>query len=354
MVIQVFRLILLLYVIPTCMGMALATYVDKYKRNILFMWICGMVEMWAVFQFVTVPFIIKERKFEEVVIVYGVCIIALALAGLIVWSVSYKKTFSLRVAKVEGERKETITKVFWCVFGVLLLLQLGMAALGVFADGDDAFYVATSTITAESNTMYIKLPYTGGATGVDMRHGVAPFPVWISFLSRVSGVQSVIIAHVVLPIVMIPMTYAIYGLIGRHLCAKRDRFFPLYMIFVSLFILWGNYSISTAETFLITRTRQGKTALGNVVIPLLFLIAFLIGEKIQEKKRINLAYWCVVTMGVAAACLCSALGAFLAALLLGVFGLCQAVCNKQWKIILPISLSCVPAIVYVGIYALLK
>ena len=48
-----------------------------------------------------------------------------------------------------------------------------------YQDGDDAYYVAISTLTESSNTLYELMPYSMGATGFDMRHGLAPTPVRI-------------------------------------------------------------------------------------------------------------------------------------------------------------------------------
>ncbi len=354
MLLQLLILVCLLYILPMAAGMLPAAFVEKYQKNILFMWICGTIEVWAFFQVLSVPFIIREKGFQEMATYYGYLCIALAGIGILVWIIRIKKYPFYRLVSAESNDKKNLTKFFWGIFIVLLLMQVGAAAFLAFADGDDAYYVATSLISLDSNTMYEKLPYTGGFTGLEMRHAVAPFPVWISFLAKISGMHAGVISHIVLPIVLIPMTYAIYGLIGRKIYPRNEKMFPVYMIFVSILVLWGNYSISTTETFLITRTRQGKAALGNVIIPFLIFLLLLMGEKIQEKKKVPLTYWYIAINLVTAACLCSALGAFLAAMLLGVFCLCQIACNKQWRLVLPTLLSCIPAIVFVGIYALLK
>lgn len=60
--------------------------------------------------------------------------------------------------------------------GVLLLVQLVLAVLMVYGDGDDAYYVAISAAAEESGRMYQKIPYTGMHTELDVRHGLAPFP----------------------------------------------------------------------------------------------------------------------------------------------------------------------------------
>ena len=65
----------------------------------------------------------------------------------------------------------------WVLAGVLLLVQLVLAVLMVYGDGDDAYYVAISAAAEESGRMYQKIPYTGMHTELDVRHGLAPFPI---------------------------------------------------------------------------------------------------------------------------------------------------------------------------------
>ena len=43
--------------------------------------------------------------------------------------------------------------------------------------------------------MYQKLPYTGMSTELDVRHGLAPFPIWIAWLSQMTGIATVAVAQ---------------------------------------------------------------------------------------------------------------------------------------------------------------
>ena len=78
-----------------------------------------------------------------------------------------------------------------------------------YADGDDAYYVAVSTITESSNTMYKVQPYSMGNTLLDTRHSLAPFPIWIAFLARISGCHPSFVAHIAVSFTLIFMTYVI-------------------------------------------------------------------------------------------------------------------------------------------------
>lgn len=344
-----------LLAIPTAVGTLVGAGVDKQKHSLPFLWTAGQTLLWAVFQLLCVPFILLQKDFYLVEYSY------LALTGLLLATAAGvwlrrrpKKKKSFHVVEGYDGSKNRAGLVLWAVFWILLAFQLFQAVAMTYGDGDDAYYVAVSTVTENSDTMYRKLPYTGGATQLDSRHGLAPFPVWIAFLSRVSGMRTVSVAHVVVPVALIAMTYAIYYLIGRKLCGRKHKErLPLFLCFTSLLVLFGDYSFYSVENFMIARSRQGKAALGSIVIPMAIYILLLVLERLQEKQRIEKSLWALLCAAVITGCLCSTLGALLISMLLGVTGICAAVCYKRWKLLLPVAACCVPAVCYAVLYLIL-
>lgn len=342
---------LFLVTVPCCIGAGAAAFVDKQERNPLFMWISGYLVMFAFFQVLAVPLILKRQHFTLLCRLFGGLSAVAALTGIAVWIFRQKKYTRLQVVR---QKRSLWEKALWAVFAAGLLTQLFLAVFLAFSDGDDAYYVAVSTVTESADSMYVILPYTGGETGLDTRHGLAPFPLFIAFLARVSGIHPATVAQIAMPLALIPLTYGIYGMIGSRLLKGKQKWLPLFLIFAELVIVWGNYSLNTAETFLMTRTRQGKAALGNLIIPALFLLLYLIGERLQENRRIEKSLWLLLLAGVTAACLCSTFGGFLVMVLLGVFSLCVVCTYRKWKLLLPLMLCLIPAAVYAGLFIVLK
>ena len=128
-----------------------------------------------------------------------------------------------------------------------------------FFDGDDAYYVAQSVITDETNVLYRILPYTGLTTTLDVRHALASLPVWEAYLARVTGIHAAIIAHSVLPLLLIPLTYIVYFRIGQRLFRGQGRKTAAFLIVVGILQIFGNTSIYTNATFFLMRTWQGKS-----------------------------------------------------------------------------------------------
>lgn len=348
-VLQILLLGMLLVLIPACVGYIFAN-VDKGTNKLPFQWISGQIVLWAGFQLIAVPMVLKEKSVTELLMIYMVFVAVLLLCAMVLW-VQRRKKSPFQVVREEAKSKWYY--MAWGGFWILLLFQLLQAILMVYSDGDDAFYIAEATHAANSDTMYLKIPYTGWPTILDARYGLAPFPIWIAILSKVSGMRTVSVAHVVLPIVLISMTYAVYYSLGSKVFSKKKECIPVFLIFTELLVLFGDYSFYTVENFMIARSRQGKAALGNIIIPVLILLLFLLVEKLQESQKIGIGLWLLLAAALTASCLCSTLGALLACMLVGITGLCAAVCYRKWLVLIPMAACCIPCVIYAGLYLLL-
>lgn len=331
-------------------GQALPRGTRKVKE-LIFRWFSGQVCLWAGFQLVCTPLILLQKDYLYLRIFFAAFCVALSFWGLAFSYRSRRKSRLHLVPEKEEAKKETW--IAWGVFLVLLAFQLIQAVRMTYADGDDAYYVALSTTTENASTMYQKIPYTGESTSLDLRHGLAPFPVWIAFLASMSGIRTVSVAHVAVPFVLIAMTYGIFYLLGERLFAKNREALPVFMSFTALLVLFGDYSFYTAENFMIARSRQGKAALGNIVIPVLLFLFLVLLEKMQAEEKPGIRFWILLCAAMTAACLCSTLGALLACMLAGVVGLCAAVCCRRFKVLFPIALCCAPCVGFVLLYLVL-
>lgn len=351
MALQLLILALLLLAVPVLVGGVFAN-VDRGVGQLPFRWVSGQLCLWAGFQLICVPFVLAEGSFRHVVYLFSAYSAALTLMGTALPLVRRRKKRAVSVSVVRGVRRsvDKAELALWAAFAGVLLFQLVQAVRLTYADGDDAFYVAISTITQDGEEMYRKLPYTGGTTGLDARHGLAPFPVWIAYLARLSGMEAVSVAHVVLPAVLIAMTYGVFYLLGRHLFAKREGRLPLFLLFTELLVLFGDYSFCTVENFMIARSRQGKAALGSIVLPFLFYLLLLWLKRLEKQEKLSAGFYLLLFSAIMTGCLCSTLGALLICMLMGIVGLLGAALYRKWKHLMPMALCCAPCIFYAVLY----
>lgn len=351
-VLRILVAVLLLLVIPAVVGSLFRREVDQNVSGPIFWWVSGQIFLWACFQLLCVPLILMEGDFKIVIAGYTL-IQALAVLAAVVRGFRKRKTVSA-ASWVRGfDRKKSVRSVLWILFWALLIFQLIQAVRMTYRDGDDAFYVAITSITQEAETMYRKLPYTGFGTELDVRHGLAPFPVWISYLAKMTGIQGVSMAHVVVPVALIAMTYGVFYLLGGILLQEKKDVLPLFLIFTEILVLFGDYSFYTVENFMIARSRQGKAALGSIVIPVLLLLLLLLLRKLQEGGAVSLQYFVLLAAANAAGCLCSTMGAMLCCMLVGIVGVCGALVYKKWKMLIPMAFCCLPNVCYAFLYLVL-
>jgi len=290
LVVQIAILSFILIVIPTVIGTILAGK-DSKSVGLPFYWVSGQILLWGGFQMLSLPLILKEKPFSLLVALFGLFMLVMTIIAICRWGSRLRKNCCCRenaglLCKIRSfQIKEMLG---WLFFILLLILQLVLTAFAAYEEGDDAFYVATSTITDHSNTMYRILPYTGLTTGLDARHGLAPFPVWVAFLARVSGMHAATVSHIALPMVLIIMAYAIYYLIARQLFETETKKIPMFLILAELLVIFGGYSVFSAENFLLVRASQGKAVIANIILPfLLYLMLLLLNDLKKEEKTLH-------------------------------------------------------------------
>lgn len=414
-----------LLVTPFCIGLIPANFISAEKRSPGFVLLSGYFGMWALFEISAVPAVlwVEYNNFKVASGVFTVLTLACAAAGTVLlyrnmkagnpglvmgncrtgslWrkdSADDENDTSVRNGNGVGARIKAMAKallmgtgVEWLLFFILLGFQLYRAVAFTSFDGDDAYYVVESLIAQEAGVMYRILPLTGGSTGLDVRHAMAVFPMWVAFVSVRAGVHATIVSHVVMPLVLIPLTYLLYCEIGRNLFSKtrqggadgeaqtggqpdgagmsalagkalggsvrqkekevlcRENL-PIFMIITAVFQIFGNVSIYTNETFFLTRTWQGKAVAGSLVIPALIWVFLLIYDKGVRNGRTDVGIWMLLVCVNMTAGVCSSIAVFLVCILTAVTTFCLALAERDWKILFKVGAACIPNVVYMGIY----
>ena len=84
-VLQILILIFFMVVLPLALGAGAAAFIQKMERNICFMWVCGYLIMFAVFQIIAIPMILKMCSLTALVWVFGCIFVVCAILGGSIW-----------------------------------------------------------------------------------------------------------------------------------------------------------------------------------------------------------------------------------------------------------------------------
>ena len=345
---SVFVLLSLLLAVPFLTGLVFTTILPQEKSTPAVLFTAGFLAQIACFEVIAVICMLTDiwNPFARVRILYTACALLFCVAGAFVYA--RKKRSGEAVLHVIRPASDKETAVWYGIFFLLVLFQMGMSLYLTSFDGDDTYYVAQSLNTQMTGRMYTIEPYTGHTTPLDSRHALALITVWQAYLAKLSGIHATILAHSVMPLFLIPFSYLVLYLVGRELFAGNETRVPLFLGLTCLLRIFGNVSIYTPETFLLTRTWQGKSILANVV-PVFILWIFL--QLFRDPGQKGL--WILLALTNVFAGTCTSIGTFLSALLVALFTAALAVYKKSPRTAVYGALTLIPNAVYVALYLVL-
>jgi len=344
-------LVLVMVIIPGIIGLPFS-----YKQGEGFgksgsILLYGYLIMWAVFELIAVPVILTTNKLMHVIVVWAMVMTLFAVV-CVIWTVilwKKRKIFVKTCGQEPGSKWEN--RILCVIFIGLLVFQIYSTVTMAYADGDTAYYLPITMTALANGSMYQVDSYTGFATGLDVRHALAPFPIWIAALAKISNVHGAVMMQTVLPCALIPLSYMSAGSLGRKLLGeKKKEGIWYFLILAEVVVIFANYSLYTQGTFLLTRTGQGKAVLSGIVIPAVMLILY---ELITKSGKEKIKYQVLLLAAICASCLCSTLGSFLSAMCIGIVAVIRGIILKSFKEFLKLAIYLIPCILFVGIYYLL-
>ena len=400
--------ILILVVIPACAGMIVVSGMHKPFAGLIIP--AGYLVMMFSFEVVCVPVILLTHgsNFKYVCFIYTPLLVLLSVWGVIRGRRSglckdITGSFKAVCSNLPGKSIESV--IIWAIVIVMTIVMLVCMERSVIFDGDDAYYVAQSLATWKNGTMYSVNPYNGRAAAIDMRHAMAVFPMWIAYVGKMSGIHTTILCHTILPLVLIPLALMVFGDMGYLLLggqvkttgsedstgsADTDetsasdecdgstcnrRLLPYYMLFITIMLMFGRVSIYTAETFLISRTWQGKAVTAGIMIPMTFLALMVVYEVCggngtgkdmlvdittnmpsdptgdPSQKRVQIPFeWIFLALINASAGIFSSLAVELISLLIATGGVAMGIRNRSIKTVIKTWVCCIPGFIYMMLY----
>lgn len=380
---SIFSFILWLLAVPFCMGLLFLPLLKKSHRTPGAALLAGYILQFFILELVGIPVVlyVVYDGFSTFIKCYTPVIILCALSGIWVTYLKGKKGYELNFKGFRRLAEYSLEgKIMLLLFLGIVGFQLYMAFTRASFDGDDAYYGVQAVIAQQMDTLYRINPYTGRSSPLDVRHALALFSIWEAYVGSMSGVHATIVAHSVVPLVLIPLTYILYYQIGAILFQKKKELLPMFMVLMGLWQMFGAVSIYTPETFFLTRTWQGKSFAGNFVIPaVLWLFLDLFGQKdentevrllkegwkilesgksiagyreeMREESDGQKGLWLLLALLNLAGGASSSLAILLSCLMTIGFGFLFAVKEKKFSVLFKAGLTCIPGAVYVALYA---
>jgi len=324
-----------LLVVPSLIGSLVINQLFREDKTDLMLAVaCGAACMMAIFYILVIPMLFLNMSLHVLVICWSVLMLYLCVIALI-----FNRK---RCRKIIKDNLNQIKLLSWIAGIVILLvvLQTLFAAIYQHEDADDAFYVASATTSVATDSIFQFDPYTGLAFDTyPANYVLSPFPIFVALLSKLVMLHPAIIAHSVLPAVLIPLSYIVLALLAKRLFPDQPASVMYFLLFVCVLNIFGNVSVCTSSSFLLLRIWQGKAVLANIILPaiLYFSLRAMSGKK-------NYGEWLILLVCSFAACLVSSMGIVLAPIMIVCLGIVFAIRNRSMHTFAYSIACCAPCI----------
>ena len=261
-----------LIAVPFGLGIFPCKLLQKKYRSPGMIFAVGYLIMMALFECEYLPALLLGMHFKTLCLIFRLSVGFLSLAFAIL---GVKDVKNIALPKMHP---------YFIAFILLVVIQCFARWFQGVTDGDDAFFLGTAVNSYFDNSMYVLDPYTGFETGLDVRHALSPGGVFLAYLSNCIKLHPAITGHIVYADILLVLHYIVFYNIGKLLFPEKEENAALFADFVCVFDVFGNVSLYTTATFLITRTWQGKSVIANFCIPFAFLLMLLLIREEETGK----------------------------------------------------------------------
>lgn len=323
-------------------GTALSGYTIRHilklkQEGFLFSILVGCMGWWALMEVILIPMTMKLAAFHTFVWVYTAAAGALTVAGFFCW----REILEDGKALISGW-KQNLT-LGHLVAIVLIIWQLYYLAYHMYLEWDDTYYVNLANTALTTDKIYWVYPETGTFVDFDKRYVLSLWPIFYAWLSKLVGVLPTIMAHTILPWLILPVAYLVYVLIGRKLFPEDRELQGMFLAMAVMLHLFMSGEHTAGLTFLSITPWVGKGILATILIPALFYWILRTVEKERPADFLLLGLTCL------AGCLLSSMGIMLTPVFVGTAMLLAGIRKKSIPYVVKGALACLPCVI-LGIY----
>ena len=315
---------------------------DKEAGSFPASYLYGLLTMLALFQVMAIPLCMKKARLSTLSKAFIVLCVILMAAGAV----------RSRLFKAQRRWLFAWLKALTPVMGaamLCMLLQAGYVTQMQHMDADDAYYLATAVTAVEKDGLYTHNPNTGKKMKEAgyVRYMLASWPVFIAVLSQTSGMHATVLAHMVLPAVVLFWCYLAYFMFAGWLYTKDPKKEGWFMLFITALFAFSGYSIYASTLFPLIRGWQGKAVLAGMGLPLLLLETL----KVRSEEKWNMS-WVRLMLIVAGISAFTTIADVFGCIVVGAGVLPYAIKRRSLRPLVYGAAACLPLIILGIIYLL--
>lgn len=255
----------------------------------------GFVIFLAIQQILAFPILHTHRSFMSFFILFILSIVISILICLVFFLLKKKNKAVLEIIITKKEKSYMSSKIFIGVFFLLVFAQIIGSLATEKYDYDDSFYVNLMQQNIGELHLYSYDPSTGNKD-----FPMLPFYVlqsWeliVSTFSYITNIPVVILAHTLLPIIIVILSYIAYTKLFTELAGEKNKkYIYLMLIFLAIFHIMNGFSPYSQGHFLLGRAWQGKAVLLHLILPTLYTYLL---RYINKPNKVTLFYISIINI----------------------------------------------------------
>lgn len=303
--------------------------------------VIGFFAYYFLFACVCLPIMLTYRPLSLLTTVWMI----FALVVLVLSIVLFAKQWVIKAKQIGSYISSLRVLSAIAVFVILLQVILVTATYNFTLDA--AYYVANVTTSVDTNMINVYDPFTGAwQDHFELRYAFATYSIYDALVCQVLKIAPLVETKTVMSSIVIILANLMYLWICRFMWGdKKNQLCTMYlcMVFVNLTFI----TLYTPSNFLMTRTYEGKSIVGNIAIIAIFAIYLaVVRYGMDNYKWIMLLSICLGTVTVS-----STANMVIPAQLCILF-VPYMIKNREYKIIPKLLVCIVPELVMMMIYVL--
>lgn len=243
--------------------------------------VLGFFTIAGIYELLYIPLMLMYGSLMMLTVLWGIAVLMIAVAGIIRFRPGIVK------AVVRAGHLKAGLKPVHIAAVIAVAIYLVISILNQQEYWDDAFFAAISSTSAATDTIIQYHPYTGAPITISKlaKYAFSAYPVMVASLSKLFGLHTLIILHIVIPVMLIPLHYCLVYMLAADIFGKSKEACAVVIItvFLNMFSLYI-YVEATTSYWLYIGSWFGKSLTGNIAVPALwhYLIMAMDGKKSMD------------------------------------------------------------------------
>lgn len=257
---------------------SLATVRSRKDRSLIITEVVGFFLYYALFAICTFPIMLTYRPLSLLSGIWIGVVIGVLVLSVILNVKSWKNSFAKVKEDIAANKALYITVAAVTICCAILVSVTYNFTL------DAAYYVANVTTSVDTNMINVYDPFTGSwQDHYELRYAFATYSINDAVICFVTGIPALVQTKTVMSSTVIIIVNLLYFFISRFF-HKDDSKSCILMYAIMIFINLTFVSLYTTSNFLMTRTYEGKSIVGNITVIAIFALYMILVRKNNDRE----------------------------------------------------------------------